>query len=69
MDYQIDFRPFKVEDARFINDLRQLENVESLLVGNKRPVSFERDVKWVQDIIMNDSPTLIYFAVTEKGKD
>lgn len=69
MDYQIDFRPFKPEDARFVNDLRQIENTESLLGGNKRPVSFERDVKWIQDIILSDSHTSIYFAITEKGKD
>jgi RimJ/RimL family protein N-acetyltransferase len=69
MEFAIDFRPFRLEDARFVNDLRQLESTESLLGGNKRPVSYERDVKWVQDIMLGDSPTTIYFAVTEKGKD
>lgn len=69
MEFKIDFRPFKASDAQFINDLRQLESMENLLVGSKRPVSYERDVKWVQDIMMNDSPTMIYFAITERGKD
>lgn len=69
MEFRIDFRPFRLEDAQFINDLRQLENMESMLVGNKRPVAFERDVKWVQDVMMNDSQTSIYFAIIESGKD
>jgi ribosomal-protein-alanine N-acetyltransferase len=69
MEFQIGFRPFRLEDARFVNDLRQLESTESLLGGNKRPVSYERDVKWVQDIMLGDSQTTIYFAVTEKGSD
>jgi ribosomal-protein-alanine N-acetyltransferase len=52
MEFQIGFRPFRLEDARFVNDLRQLESTESLLGGNKRPVSYERDIKWVQDIML-----------------
>lgn len=69
MEFQIDFRPFRLEDARFINDLRQFEDMENMILGNKRPVSFERDVKWIQDIMLNDSQAIMYFAVTERGKD
>ncbi|OWP61516.1 hypothetical protein CDA63_19065 [Hymenobacter amundsenii] len=69
MEFAIDFRPFRLEDARFVNDLRRLESMESLLGGNKRPVSYERDAKWVQDLMLGDSPNAIYFAITAKGED
>ena len=69
MKFQIDFRPFRLEDARFVNDLRQFEEVESLLGGSKRPISYERDLKWVQDVMLGDSPHTIYFAITPAGHD
>jgi ribosomal-protein-alanine N-acetyltransferase len=69
MEFQINFRPFKLEDAKFINDLRRLEDMERLIGGTKRPVSYERDLKWVEDIIMKDNQGVVYYAITLKGED
>jgi RimJ/RimL family protein N-acetyltransferase len=69
MDFQIRFRPFKSEDVAFINSLRQNEALEDVLGNNKRPVSYERDVKWVQDVMMGDNQSIVYFAVTEVDSD
>lgn len=69
MEFRIKFRAFKMEDARFVNRLRQDEASESTVGGNKRPIAYERDVKWIQDIILGDSPNVIYFALTFKDSD
>jgi len=69
MEFDIDFRPFTLEDARFVNKLRREESIERFIGGSKRPVSLERDIKWVQDIIMNDNQSIIYFAITPKGSE
>lgn len=64
MDFKIRFRAFQMEDVKFINRLRSDQAMDKLIGGMKRPVSLERDTKWVEDIIMKDNPTVIYFAVT-----
>ena len=69
MEFQISFRPFKSEDALFVNKLRQIEKMEELIGGAKRPVALERDVKWVQDIMMGDNQHMIYYAVTLQNDD
>jgi len=69
MEYRINFRPFKLSDAQFINQLRNEESMEALIGGGKRPVSYEREVKWVEDVIMKDNPQSIYFAITLVGSD
>lgn len=64
MNFTIKFRPLRLEDARFINDLRQQQDMEKLIGGVSRPVSYERDLRWVEDLIMNDDQSQVYFAVT-----
>jgi RimJ/RimL family protein N-acetyltransferase len=64
MVYQIDLRALKLEDARFINKLRLEENMEQLIGGVKRPVAYERDLMWVEDLILKDHQSFIYFAIT-----
>jgi RimJ/RimL family protein N-acetyltransferase len=64
MEFRIKLRPFKREDAAFVNKLRQHENSENTVGGNKRPVSYERDVKWVEDIMLSDNQKVIYFALS-----
>ncbi len=43
--------------------------MEQLIGGSKRPVSYERDLKWVEQIILGDSQTSIYFAITFMDSD
>jgi ribosomal-protein-alanine N-acetyltransferase len=69
MDFNIKFRPFRLSDARFINNLRQLAAMEKMIGGAKRPVSLERDQKWVEDIIMKDDQSAVYYAITELNDD
>lgn len=69
MQYQINFRPLKIDDAKFINRLRMEDSMENLLGGVKRPVSYERDLKWVEGLIMNDDAKAIYFAITLINSD
>lgn len=64
MDFKIRFRPLQSDDARFINNLRNMESMERMLGGSMRPVAYERDVKWVEDIILGDSQSTIFFAIT-----
>lgn len=64
MEFRIKFRSFEPEDAHFINRLRRDEAMEANIGGSKRHVSLERDKKWVNDVIFQDSQTVIYFAVT-----
>lgn len=69
MEFQIKFRPLKIADARFINDLRNLESMEQMLGGAKRPVAYEREVKWIEDLILKDDPSTVYFAITLQEND
>ena len=69
MDFDIRFRAFKKGDEVFINNLRQIEEMESNLVGSKIFVSIDREAKWVEDIIMGDNKSAMYFAITEKGNN
>tara|TARA_R110001583_G_scaffold8896_2_gene41976 strand:- start:25509 stop:26048 length:540 start_codon:yes stop_codon:yes gene_type:complete len=61
------FRAFELEDAEFINALRDDEIMESKIGGNKRFVSLARERKWVEDIIYGDYKEQIYFAICENG--
>ncbi|SIT93821.1 Protein N-acetyltransferase, RimJ/RimL family [Pontibacter indicus] len=65
----MNFRPLRLEDASFINKLRQEEDMEQLIGGAKRPVAYERDLKWVEQLILGDSQISIYFAITPSGSD
>jgi ribosomal-protein-alanine N-acetyltransferase len=69
MNFEIKFRPLRPEDAMFINQLRQKDDMEKLIGGSSRPVSYERDLKWVTDLIMNDNQTMIYYAITTLNDD
>ena len=69
MEFQIDFRPLRFEDAKFINDLRRQNDMERLIGGGKRPVAYERDLKWVEDIILKDDQSKMYFAIIASGND
>lgn len=69
MEFQIKFRPLRLTDAQFINNLRQLEDMEKMIGGVKRPVPLERDQKWVEDLIMKDDQSAIYYAITELDSD
>ena len=64
MDFKIKFRPLQLSDAKFINDLRNQESMERMLGGSIRPVAYERDVKWVEDLILKDAQDAVYFAIT-----
>jgi len=69
MNFDIKFRAFKKGDETFINELRNHEEMEEKIGGSKRFVSIDREAKWVEDIIMGDSQTSMYFAITEKNSD
>lgn len=69
MELTIFFRAFKTQDAEFINSLRRIEEMEDKIGGVKRFVSLEREIKWVNDLIMNDNQKIIYLAICEKGSD
>lgn len=69
MEFDIKFRAFKMGDEKFINALRQNEEMEEKIGGAKRFVSIEREEKWVHDIIMNDNQSAIYFAITDNASD
>lgn len=69
MDFKIKFRPFRLADAKFINDLRRIESMERAIGGNLRPVAYERDLKWVEDLVLQDRQDAIYFAITLPDSD
>lgn len=69
MEFDIKFRAFKAGDEKFINALRENEQMEEKIGGTKRFVSIDREEKWVRDIIMNDNQSAMYFAITEKKTD
>ena len=69
MEFKIRFRAFKMGDEIFINKLREDEERENKVGGMKRYVSIDREAKWVNDIILGDSQTTIYVAITENDSD
>lgn len=69
MDFKIKFRAFRIGDEVFINKLREDTERESKVGGMKRFVSLDREAKWVHDIIMGDSQSVFYFAVTPCDSD
>ena len=58
-----------MDDVPFINALRQREDMENKIGGAKRPISLERDMKWVENILLGDNQSLVYFAVTSIEDD
>jgi RimJ/RimL family protein N-acetyltransferase len=69
MDFKIKFRAFRQSDEIFINKLREDDERENKVGGMKRYISLDREAKWVNDIIMGDSQTIIYLAITEIGSE
>jgi len=69
MDFKIEFRAFRHGDEVFINKLREDDERENKVGGMKRYVSIDREAKWVNDVIMGDSQTTIYLAMTELESD
>jgi ribosomal-protein-alanine N-acetyltransferase len=69
MEFDIKFRAFKMGDEKFINALRENEEMEQKIGGTKRFVSIDREAKWVHDIIMNDNQSAMYFAIILKNTD
>ena len=69
MDFNIDFRAFRLGDEVVINKLRTYRERESKVGGMKRFVSIDREAKWVHDIIMGDSQSSFYFAIVEIGQE
>jgi ribosomal-protein-alanine N-acetyltransferase len=61
------FRAFELRDAEFINSLRNIDDFENLIGGNKRFVSLAREQKWLEDLIYNDYQDKVYVAVCKKG--
>jgi len=66
MTTDIFFRAFELSDAEFINSLRNIDEYENLIGGNKRFVSLARERKWVEDLIYNDYQDKFYLAICEK---
>jgi ribosomal-protein-alanine N-acetyltransferase len=69
MKFNIKFRPLQLGDAYFINNLRRIEGMEKMIGGASRPVSLERDQKWVEDLIMKDDQSTVYYAITALEND
>jgi RimJ/RimL family protein N-acetyltransferase len=69
MEFKIKFRAFRFGDEIFINKLREDDEMEKKIGGMKRYISINREAKWVHDIIMSDSQTSIYLAITEIDSD
>ena len=69
MQFDIKFRAFQMGDEVFINQLRDDDNREAKVGGNKRFVSIDRERKWVNDIIMADNQREMYFAITENNNN
>lgn len=66
MKTDIFLRAFELNDAKFINDLRNIEEFENKIGGTKRFVSVAREKKWVEDLIYNDYSDKFYLAICEK---
>jgi RimJ/RimL family protein N-acetyltransferase len=69
MEQEIRFRAFRIGDEVFINKLREDDERESKVGGMKRYVSLDREAKWVKDIILGDSQSSIYLAITPINSD
>ena len=66
MEIDIFFRAFELADAKFVNDLRKIDEFENQIGGNKRFVSSARDAKWLESLIFNDYQDKLYVAICEK---
>lgn len=66
MTTDIFFRAFELSDAKFVNSLRNFDEFENLIGGNKRFVSLAREQKWLEDLIYNDYKDKFYLAICEK---
>jgi len=69
MKFDIKFRAFRLGDEKFINLLREDEEMESKIGGVKRFVSLDRERSWINDLIMKDNNSIMYFAITMKNSD
>lgn len=59
---RIYLRAFELEDYKLINQWRRDPDITALLSGNVIFVSSEREKKWVEDMIFNDTNSL-YLAI------
>ena len=65
MKINIFFRAFELSDAKFVNDLRKIDDFENLIGGNKRFISLSREEKWIESLILNDFQDKFYVAICE----
>lgn len=58
LNKQLYLRAFEYDDLLFINKLRNEEGLFEFTCGNKYYISSERDKKWIEDKIFNNSTQL-----------
>lgn len=64
MSRRLYFRAFEYEDLAFINKIRNENELFEFTCGNKFYISSERDKKWIEDKIFNNSKQLYLMLCT-----
>jgi [ribosomal protein S5]-alanine N-acetyltransferase len=69
MNFQVKLRALSINDAKLINDLRNNTVYEQMIGGEKRFIPYERDLKWVENLIFNYDHSKFYFTVSPNDSD
>lgn len=63
------FRAFEINDLNFINEIRNDDELYEFTCGNKYYTSTERDKKWIEDKIFNNSAQLYLMICIKENKE
>lgn len=69
MDSAVLFRKFEERDIDFIYQCKNDEKLNSLIVGQYRPITYEEASQWVRNCMKGDRPDLRYWAMCSNDEE
>jgi len=69
MDYSIGFRTFEERDVDFVYKCKNDEKLNSMIVGQFRPFSYQEAEQWVRGVIRADKKDMKFWAICTNDRD
>ena len=69
MEYSIMFRAFEERDADFIYACKNDENLNSMIVGQYRPITHKEAEQWVEGVIRADRKDMRFWAICTNDEE
>ncbi len=69
MEYSVGFRPFEERDIDFVYKCKNDEKLNSMIVGQFRPFSYQEAEQWVRGVIRADKKDMKFWAICTNDSD